>query len=483
MKSMREQIQALENTARALDPAIETRNELLEYVNNYTNDFLESLPDRLAYVESEDKAIALYDSPIREEGKNIESVIQLFKDNVDTQGLNAASGGHMAYIPACSMYYSALADYIVGVVNRFSGDFSTSPGAVRMENQVLRWIADLVGYPDGAAGNLLSGGSIATLTAMVTARESHGLRANDYQRAVVYTTQHTHHCAHKALHIAGMGECVIRAVATDETYHMLPANLEELIQEDKNNKLIPWMVIGSAGTTNVGSVDDLYALHEIAKRHELWYHVDAAYGGFFLLSSLVKEKFHGIEYSDSVIMDPHKGMFLPFGTGAVIVRDREKLYKAHFHTADYLQDSLTGSDELSPADLGPELSRHFRAMRLWLPLQVAGVAPFRAALDEKILLARYAYDKLKTLDRFELGPYPDLSIFFFRYLPENGDADLFNKRLLEELRQDGRYFLSSTLIDNNYVIRFAILSMRTHLNTIDGLLDLIVQLVEKLNKS
>ena len=192
MSSIQDQIKELHNASSILDPDAQTRQGLLDYVNQYTNEFLESQASRPAYIETPDKAAGLYDTPIREEGRELESVIDVFRENVEIPGLNAASGGHLAYIPACSMYLSALGDYIAAVVNRFPADFATSPGAVRMEHQVLRWIADLVGYPMEAAGNLASGGSVATLSAVVTARESHGLLARDYHRAVVYTTEHTH---------------------------------------------------------------------------------------------------------------------------------------------------------------------------------------------------------------------------------------------------------------------------------------------------
>ena len=483
MNALIKEIQTLERAAAVLEPSSEERQSLLKQVNAYTDKFLVSLKQRRAYVETDDKGSGLYKSPMAESGLDIDTVLQLFKYNVDRPGLNAASGGHMAYIPACSMYTSALGDYLAAIVNRFSGDFAACPGAVRMENQVVRWISDLVGYPSGAAGNLTSGGSVATLSAIVTARESHNLRSREFGRAVVYATEHTHHCADKALHIAGMGECVIHRVPIDATHHMIPDELEHAISEDKKNGLIPWVAIGSAGTTNLGSVDDLRALHQVAKANNLWYHVDAAYGGFFLLSDIVKDKFDGIEASDSIVLDPHKGMFIPFGTGAIIVRDGEKLYKAHYHTADYLQDSLTGQEERSPADLGPELSRHFRAVRLWLPLKLAGISPFRSALSEKILLTRYAYERLSKIDGFELGPFPDLSIFVFRYVPKTGDADEFNQRLLKALRRDGRFFLSSTLIDRKFVIRFAVLSMRTHLETIDNLIALLEEMVCKLSQT
>jgi glutamate/tyrosine decarboxylase-like PLP-dependent enzyme len=226
-------------------------------------------------------------------------------------------------------------------------------------------------------------------------------------------------------------------------------------------------VAGSSGTTDLGSVDPLDSLADVAQRHQLWFHVDGAYGGLFVLSDLVRGLFSGIERSDSVVMNPHKPLQMPFGIGAVLVRNGELLYKAHFHTANYLQDNLAQRDLVSPADLGLELTRHFRALRMWLPLKLIGVAPFRAALNEKILLTRYAYARMQELPGFELSPPPDLTVFAFRYVPPSGEADRFNRDLLEALRRDGTILLSSTVIDGVYMIRFTVLSYRTHLHSVD----------------
>ena len=190
----------------------------------------------------------------------------------------------------------------------------------------------------------------------------------------------------------------------------------------------------------------------------------------------------GIERSHSLILDGHKGLFLPFGTGSVLVRERRHLLQALslHHGADYMQDarSLVLPQELSPSDLSPELSRPFRGLRLWLPLKLAGVAPFRAALEEKLLLARYFYDELKRLDGFEVGPFPDLSIVTFRYRPQRGAVDDFNRELLRAVRADGRILLSSTNLDGRFTLRLAVLGLQTHRETIDLALEILQEKAE-----
>jgi glutamate/tyrosine decarboxylase-like PLP-dependent enzyme len=182
-------------------------------------------------------------------------------------------------------------------------------------------------------------------------------------------------------------------------------------------------------------------------------------------------------------MDPHKTLFLPYGSGAILVRDRGKLLGSHHYTANYMQDALSATDELSPADLSPELTKHFRGLRLWMPLLLHGLAPFRAALEEKLLLARYFHERISDRPGFEVGPYPDLSVVTFRYRPASGDADAFNKKLVEAIHRDGRVFLSSTVLDGRFTLRLAVVSFRVHLETIDLALEILDHEVRRLEST
>jgi aromatic-L-amino-acid decarboxylase len=478
---MIERIHQLEKVARKLEPSPAQRAEWLDEVTKYGDDFLDHIYEIPAYVSTEDEGIGLLESPISEDGTDIESLLRLLKHNVDRPGLNPASGGHLGYIPGGGIYHSALADYLACITNRYSGIYFASPGAVRMENMLLDWMASIVGYPKSAGGNLTSGGSIAGLIGVVAAREAHQLKARDYERSVVYLTKQVHHSMEKAIRIAGLRECPKRYVPMDDKYRMSSDALERLILEDKKTALNPWLVIASAGTTDFGALDPLDAIGDVAHSHGLWYHVDAAYGGFFVLCEEGKKILRGLDKSDSLVMDPHKGLFLPYGSGAVLVKDKSALKAAFSYEASYMQDAAKASEEDSPADLSPELTKHFRGPRLWLPLKLVGVAPFRAALEEKLLLARYFYEQMQKFDGFELGPYPDLSVVTFRCIPKHGDPNQFNERLLKEVQRDGRVFLSSTTIDGEFIIRLAVLAFRTHLETIGLTLEILKQKVELLS--
>jgi aromatic-L-amino-acid decarboxylase len=218
----------------------------------------------------------------------------------------------------------------------------------------------------------------------------------------------------------------------------------------------------------------------------MWLHVDAAYGGFFLLAEdcdsegrSIAERFAGISQADSIAIDPHKGLFLSYGVGAVLVRDPAALQRSHSYQANYMQDTLEAIEEPSPADLSPELTKHFRGMRMWLPLRLFGLGPFRAALEEKLWLCRLFYREISGRG-FEVGPPPELSVCIYRYVPPAGDANEFNRRIVEAVHRDGRVFISSTTIAGQIWLRLAVLSFRTHVGEIDYLLELLTRVVHQL---
>lgn len=480
-----ERIRELEEVSRRLEPDADGRARLRDAVVDYSEGFLRHIDELRAFETDRSAVEELRDTPIGDEGRPVDELLSLLRRSVDTPGLNPASGGHLAYIPGGGLYASALGDYLAAVTNRYAGVRFTGPGAVEMENMLLDWMAGLVGYPEEAAGNLASGGSIANLVAVVTAREARELEPASCGEAVVYVSEQTHHCIDKALRIAGLGGSVKRVVPVDDRYRMDPAALEEAVERDRRSGLRPWMVVGSAGTTDVGAVDPLEEIGGVADRHGLWYHVDAAYGGFFALCDSCRDLLSGMARSDSVVLDPHKGLFLPYGTGAVLVKDRAALHRAHHYRADYMQDiqqAEAGRVE-SPAELSPELSKHFRGLRLWLPLLVHGVEPFRAALEEKRLLALRFWQRAQERG-FEVGPRPELSVAAVRWRPESGaDPDAFNEALVDAVREDGRVFLSSTTLDGRFVIRMAALSFRTHVETVDLALEILCEKARDLEEA
>jgi len=475
MSADEKRLAALEVRAAALHPTAEERADLLTAVNERAEDYLTRLDTMPAYTRPDPADLAVLDEPFGEEPAPVDGILAAYARGVEGPGVNETVGRFFGFIPGSGLYAAALGDYLAAVTNPYAGVTYAGPGAVRMERQLLRWVAEFIGYPETAAGDLTSGGSIAILSAMVTAREARGIRARDVERTVVYLTAQTHHCVDKALAIAGLGECVQRRIPLDARYRMDVAALAAQIAQDRAARLRPWLVVASAGTTDTGAVDPLPAIADVAHGEELWLHVDGAYGAAFALTADGRRRLAGMERADSLVLDPHKGLFLPFGTGLVLVRDGDKLRQAYTFTASYMQDTggFGEAMELSPAAASPELSRHFRALRLWLPLKLAGVDAFRAALEEKLLLARYFHARMTELPGFEVGPEPDLSIVVFRYVPGEGDADEFNRRLAERIQADGRIYLSTTRLDGRNVLRLAILNVRTHRREVDLAIEVI----------
>lgn len=457
------QISGLRAAMAALEPDGEKREELSSRALAHAAAYLDEVPDAPTNRPWAEVFSRRLDPEFAEEGRDAAEVFDYVAACVDRPGFATTSPRFMAYIPGGGLFHSALGDFLAAVSNKYSGFASASPGAVRLENATTQWLANVIGYPAEAAGTLTSGGSIANLTAIVAARDAKDPEGG----GAVYATRFAHHCVDKALHISGRGKSPRRMIATDERYRMSVEALEEALEQDQAAGIRPWLVIASAGTVDTGAVDPLDNIASLCRRYGAWFHVDGAYGGLFALCDDGRRLLSGIDRADSVALDPHKTLFLPYGTGAVLVRDGRHLLEAFSASAEYIRplgDSEVGP---SPADLSPELTRHFRALRLWLPLQIAGLSAFRAAQAEKLALARYFHARLKEIDRFDPGPTPDLSVVAFRYRPTSGDPDDFNERLLRHVQEEGRVMLSGTRIDGRYTLRCAILSFRTHIEDVD----------------
>lgn len=303
---------------------------------------------------------------------------------------------------------------------------------------------------------------MANFSAIVTARVDR--LGDEFSNGKLYASEHVHHSIAKAARIAGFRSDAIRLVATDDNLRMDAHALNEMIEADRARGLEPFFVVGNAGTTNTGAVDPLTEIARVCEQQDLWFHVDAAYGGFFQLTERGREKLAGITSADSITLDPHKGLFLPYGTGSLLVRDGAKLKAAHQLEADYLPHATTDASIPDFADYSPELSRDFRGLRVWLPLHLHGVSAFRAALDEKLDLTDVVYEGLSGIESLEIPWEPDLTIVAFK--PRTGGNEVA-RRLLDEINSHRRVWLSSTIVDGEVILRVCILSHRTHRDRID----------------
>lgn len=461
MEDLIKKILELEAQSAELEPSLHQRDNYSRELKEYTNNFIKTTETKPSYYQGDPVTKNL---SISSNKKAFKELLAIYQKEVVEKGINPASGGHLGYIPGGGIYTAALGDFLASITNEYAGMYYGSPGAVTMESEVLDWIRRVFNFPLGTIGNLTSGGSIANLIAVTAARDKHKIKNDLVTKSVIYLSPQVHHCLHKAFRIVGLEDVQIRLLQLDENFRINTSFLKEQIAKDKSEGFNPFMIVASAGTTDTGAVDPLEEIGEVAKQHNLWYHIDGAYGGFFILCKNKKHLFKGIEMADSLVIDPHKGLFLPYGIGAVLVKDKEAVFHSHHYTANYMQDAHDNG-QLNPADVSPELTKHFRGLRMWLPLNLHGVEPFVACLDEKLLLTQYFREELVRIG-FDVGPEPDLSVSYFWY-PSSGDENAFNEKLMENIHNDGRVFLSSTRIDGKFVIRMAILSFRTKKATID----------------
>lgn len=480
---MNNDLEYFEKISRNLEMSEAQKSEADAAVFSFANAFFKNIPNQKTY-EAEGYDPESFDSQIalNEEAEDISTLLHNLNEQSFKPGLNPTGGTYLAYIPGGGMYASALGDYLAAVTNKFAGLFFASPGSVRIENAMVRWTGNMLGYTGSFGGYLSSGGSIANLTAISTARWAKKLKGKDYEKTVIYLSEQSHHSVEKAIRLSGLSECIIRYLPLDEQYRIIPEAFGEMVQADVWSGLKPFMAVANAGSTNVGAVDPMEEMAAICEKQKLWFHVDAAYGGYFALTDYGKEKFKGIEKADSITIDPHKGLFLPYGTGIALVKDVKALREANEYQAPYLQDTEGFDMEYSPAELSPELSKHYRGLRMYMALKLHGVAAFRAALNEKLLLSRYFHNEVQKLG-FEVGPEPELSVSIYRVkLNSTEQSNAFNKELANAIQHNGKAYVSSTTLDGVYWLRCAVLSFRSHKEHIDVLLDELKTLASKLKE-
>lgn len=417
-----------------------------------------------------------------EEGISFDEALEAFAAGA-AHAYEPAGPGYLAYIPGGGLYAAALASFLAAGVNRFVNLAGTAPAFVQVEENVLRWLGGLFDMPSGSRGILTSGGSMANFSALVTARRAR--LPEDFLRGTIYVSEQVHASVAKAAALAGFPVANVRRVRVTPELRMDAEMCAARVRQDRAGGLEPFCVVASAGTTNTGAIDPLDDLATLCAEEEMWLHADAAYGGFFQLTERGRKRFRGIERADSITLDPHKGMFLPYGTGSLIVRRGELLREAHYSGAAYLQDIVAGGEVLPNfSEYSPELSRDFRGLRVWLPLQLHGVAAFREALDEKLDLTEHVYRELREVPELDLPWEPDLSIVGFRLAsPPEADVETENERnreLLARVNASKRVFLSSTMVDHRFTLRVAILSHRTHLDRIDEAIEIIRSAADEL---
>lgn len=408
-------------------------------------------------------------------GTDFETLMDTLQQRVFAYHAREPHPGFLAYVPSCPTFPAVLGDWLATGFNFFVGVWPVASGPNGVEVAVLEWFREWIGMPVGAGGLLTSGGSGANLTAVVAAR--HAAVGDDgarLARLTMYTSDQAHSSVRRAGWIAGIPRDQIRAVPTDDELRMRADALAAMVRADRAAGFTPFLVVANGGTTNTGAVDPLHSLADLCEREALWLHVDAAYGGFGVLTARGQEALDGLGRADSVTLDPHKWLFVPFECGCLLARDPRRLADVFRIYPEYLKDVESSGNEINFADYGEQLTRYSRALKVWLSVNYFGSDAIAAAIDQGMDLAALAQTLVEAAPALEVLSPARFGICCFRVHPDGiddpGALDALNERILARVNSGGRYFISSTRLHGAYSLRICVLGYRTTANDIRGLI-------------
>jgi glutamate/tyrosine decarboxylase-like PLP-dependent enzyme len=459
-----------------LDPSADEIRAWGNSVIELMVDYLDNLREGKVYPDATSREIRdRLDATLPKDGAGFEDLLKTFRETIIPFSRQNAHPRMFGYVQSPGTPTAALADLLASVLNANLTAWRSAPAAVELERLTIDWIRQILGFGPGAGGLFLSGGSMANLTALATAREAKGISSG---RGRLYASSETHHSIMKAAALLGIGRENVRLVEVDDQFKMRTDDLCAKISADLKAGYEPFFVVANAGTVNTGAVDRLAEIAEIARRHDLWAHVDGSYGAFAILAPSVRKLFAGIEQADSIALDPHKWLYLPVDVGCVIYREPEKARPAFALEAEYTRVFAEQADEAFAFwDYGPELSRRFRALKVWMLLKGVGLEKLGRAIESNLACARHFESLVRASNDFEMLAPVELSIFCFRYLPAElrtagaGAIDSFNEKLLVALQRDGSSYLSNAMINDRFALRGCVLNYRTTLADMEKLLD------------
>jgi aromatic-L-amino-acid/L-tryptophan decarboxylase len=439
---------------------------------------------------------SLFHEPVPETGQEAGALLSEFATKVAPYPFGNGHPRYFAWVNSPPAIIGIFAEALAAAMNPSCA--GGNHAAVYLERQVARWFTELFGFPESTMGLLVSGGSMATLTALAVARQSRAgaginSRAEGLQvggpRLLIYRSDQAHSCVQKSVELLGIGSDNLRTIPVDQNYRLDVAKLESAISSDRAAGHRPVAVVASAGTTNTGAIDPLREIAEVCRRHGLWLHVDGAYGALAILSQRYRDELEPMALADSLAFDPHKWMSVPYEAGLVLVRDGEELRAAFSLVPEYLRiDSQSEGGVHGPpwlSEYGFLQTRGFLALKVWMALKHSGLLGYTRAVEHDLALAEHLASRVDASPLLELAAPPSLSIVCFRYVPAALAGDTLrlnelNQRLLEQVQLSGQAFLSSTTLTGRIVLRACIVNYRSTRADIDQMVDAILAAGESL---
>jgi aromatic-L-amino-acid/L-tryptophan decarboxylase len=450
---------------------------------------------RVTPARSRIEIASLFDEPLPEDPQPMAAILREVEENIFANSTLCLSPRFFGYINGSGNQAAVLGDLLASAINQICAKWHFSPAASEVERRVIQWIAEFIGYPPDAGGCLLSGGSAGNLAGLAVARKQKapfdadvlGMRGGP--PVTVYVSREGHASLEKSMRLLGMGRGQLRKIAVLDDLTIDLEALEQQVTADRANGHHPICVVGNAGTINTGAVDPLDALAAFCRAQGLWFHVDAAYGGPAVRTDVAGALFQGLEQADSVLVNAHKWLYVPVEATCILVRQPTALRDTFRIVADYLQaeNDTIGDGPIDFKDYGPQLSRSFRALKVWMTFKAYGARRLRAAIENNITVMRYLAARIdESPDFVRLAPVP-LSVVCFQYRTsdvsrheDQSYLDSVNSRLLEALERDGRVFLSGTKVRGRTALRACSVNHRLRRNDVDFLLDVIREVATKM---
>jgi len=429
----------------------------------------------------------LFDEPIPETGTPIEQILERFTLDIAPHAMKVPSPRYYGQFNPTPLPIAVWADALASTLNQNAGAWRNGPTSAIIEARTMRWLCDLVGYGHDSFGTLASGGSEANLIALKCARDnaSYGLIHRGVRGApadlTIYASEQCHYSIEKSADILGLGRASLRKIPTDDQFHIRVDLLRDAIKEDREDGRLPCCVVGVAGTTSTGVVDPLEEVAAVARENSCWFHVDAAYGGAMAFSKQHRDKLQGIEEADSVTLDPHKWLFVPFACGAVLTRGGGRVLREAFDiTPEYLDEDRGGADvDFDFFRYGQMGTRRFNSLKLWMALKFMGRSGYAETVDRQIELTKYFAGQIDDLEEFERVGQVETAVCCFKFLPVSrldapGEVqDRLQQRMQQQIERGGEAWLTTTVLHGRRALRVNVNSFLTEQRHIDDLVELL----------